>query len=145
MTELVDDLEEIKKSVNKAIECYLTEKQISEHDPKYLGIPNICFSLTKTMDEREQQFSQQRLERGFDDSETWGLYSSIAKFILPRLRCFQEICTSWLDEEEHKNINKMITGFSLVTDDEHDMTNEDYEVVYEALDIFAKEFFSLWW
>lgn len=55
-------------------------------DPKYLGIPNIQFSLTDKDDKREKNFSKQRIERGFDDSETWSLDSTITSFILPRLK-----------------------------------------------------------
>ena len=40
-------------------------------DPKYLGVPNICFSLTSPTDDREAEYSIQRKERGFDSSETW--------------------------------------------------------------------------
>jgi len=54
-------------------------------DVKYLNIPNICFSLTETDDERETKFKQQRIERGFVDSETWGLNHTIVSFIIPRL------------------------------------------------------------
>lgn len=42
-------------------------------DIKYLGIPNICFSLTDKNDDREKTYKQQRIEMGFDDSETWSL------------------------------------------------------------------------
>ena len=42
-------------------------------DPKYLGIPNICFSLTEDTDRRESEYKEQRIQRGFDDSETWSL------------------------------------------------------------------------
>jgi len=55
-------------------------------DVKYLGIPNICFSLTDKDDKREIDFIKQRIERGFDDSETWSLRDSMALFILPRLK-----------------------------------------------------------
>jgi hypothetical protein len=42
-------------------------------DVKYLGIPNICFSLTDKNDKREKKLSKQRMVRGFDDSPTDGL------------------------------------------------------------------------
>lgn len=37
-------------------------------DIKYLNIPNVCFSLTDPMDNREPEMAKQRIERGFDDS-----------------------------------------------------------------------------
>ena len=63
-------------------------------DIKYLGVPNVCFSLTNKDDDREEKFSKQRIERGFDDSETWSLRDTIANFILPRLKAFNEITFS---------------------------------------------------
>jgi hypothetical protein len=50
-------------------------------DVKYLGVPNICFSLTDKNDKRGIEFTKQRIERGFDYSKTWSLRDSIALFI----------------------------------------------------------------
>lgn len=74
-------------------------------DPKYLGIPNIQFSLTDKTDEREEKFSQQRIERGFDDSETWSLDCTITKFILPRLKDSEKLLILFLP-----NLKKWKTG-----------------------------------
>ena len=57
-------------------------------DPKNLGIPNINFSIYTDNDKREEKFLKQRLEIGFDESETWSLYTTISNFILPRLKKF---------------------------------------------------------
>lgn len=67
---------------------------INNKDPKYIGIPNINFSLTESDDYREEKFAEQRISRGFDDSETWSLDVTIAKFVLPRLITFKEIHSS---------------------------------------------------
>ena len=82
-------------------------------DPKYIGVPNICFSLTEKEDSREENFSKQRMERGFDDSETWSLRDTIGNFILPRLRRFKEVSIAFPadleDASDWENIlNKMI-------------------------------------
>lgn len=53
------------------------------------NIPNVCFSLIKQDDKRWDKYEQQRIERGFDDSETWSLRDTIAKFIIPRLERYQ--------------------------------------------------------
>jgi len=63
---------------------------ISKPDIKGTSVPNICFSLTDADDSRENKYSAQRIERGFDDSETWCLTSTICKFALPRLKRFKE-------------------------------------------------------
>jgi len=65
-------------------------------DFKYMQIPNICFSLTDVDDKREMEFKKQRLERGFDDSETWSLRDTIANFIIPRLERYEEIAKDFL-------------------------------------------------
>jgi len=85
----------------------------NKKDPKYLGIPNICFSLTDKNDVREKKFKKQRLKRGFDDSETWSLRDTIAKFIIPRLKRFKKkyIENIEYDKEFIKKIDKSIIAF----------------------------------
>lgn len=58
------------------------------------GIENVNFSLIDPDDDRWEKYKQQRLERGFDNSELWNLDSTIVKFILPRLKAFREIAYS---------------------------------------------------
>ena len=77
-----------------------TKPVLGSIDIKYLGIPNICFSLTGKDDKREIDFIKQRLERGFDDSETWSLRDTIALFILPRLKRYQEIANDFLKRDD---------------------------------------------
>ena len=72
-------------------------------DIKYIGVPNICFSLTDDDDSREEGFSKQRKEFGFDDSETWCLMSSIANFTIPRLERYIDII-----EETNHNPNPFL-------------------------------------
>ena len=53
-------------------------------------------------DYRHPKFKEQRKERGFDDTETWCLDSTITSFVLPRLERFKElnICLwIWPDKE----------------------------------------------
>ena len=40
---------------------------------------------------RSLRFWWQRGTRGWDDSETWGLDGTLARFILPRLQRFKEV------------------------------------------------------
>jgi hypothetical protein len=42
----------------------VTKPLLSAVDFKYLGIPNICFSITDKEDKRETYFKKQRIERG---------------------------------------------------------------------------------
>lgn len=110
------------------------------------NIPNVNFTLIDRGDERWDRFKQQRLERGFDDSETWSLDSTIAKFIEPRLRRFKEIKAgypaSMSEEEWDATLDKMIYAFECINKD-NTFDNEEY--VNEGLDLFRKHFFKLWW
>lgn len=120
-------------------------------DPKYLGIPNICFSLTDKNDKREKMFVQQRLERGFDSSETWSLKHTIVNFTLPRLELFKELTISFPAslnsmEEWHQILDKIILSFKLVQlDDEDDGIRNRYDEYEEGMQLFSKWFLNLWW
>ena len=121
-------------------------------DIKYLGVPNVCFSLTNKDDDREEKFSKQRIERGFDDSETWSLRDTIANFILPRLKAFNEITFSRpadLEDISEWNdiLNKMCKSFEYVARDKgmFILTDEEYEEYKEGMELFKKYFLDLWW
>jgi hypothetical protein len=104
-------------------------------DPKYLGIPNICFSITDKNDDREEYFINQRLERGFDDSETWSLRDTIALFIIPRLKRYQEIA----NRKIHRDVE-------LVNDiDSFIKAMEEEKQMYEGIEKFSKIFMTLSW
>lgn len=116
-------------------------------DPKYLGIPNICFSLTDKTDNREEAFSKQRIERGFDDSETWSLDGTIAKFIIPRLERFLEVnpcgeskefkedCELFLNSMKYYN-NRQVPDL---------LKSEEYKLYKQGLEAFPRIFQGLWW
>lgn len=120
-------------------------------DIKYIGIPNICFSLTDKEDEREVEFSKQRKERGFDESETWSLTDTICHFIIPRLKEFKEVRFDYppsLTPERWETIlDKMVDAFELSCRDEGTRIYNDEETarIDEGLDLFRQYFFDLWW
>ena len=113
------------------------------------GIPNVNFSLITEQDERWEDFKQQRLEQGFDESETWALDVTIAKFIYPRLKYFYNDgdinsfpCD--LTKEEWCNIVKqMVDAFELLADDGV-LTKEQDEIANNGLKLFAKYYGHLW-
>jgi hypothetical protein len=119
------------------------------NDIKYLGIPNVCFSLTGKDDKRELEFTKQRIERGFDDSETWSLRDTIALFIIPRLERYEEIAKDFLlrDEELINKINKFLEAMKLATRDDGAciFTEEESEKYEEGLKTFPEIFSTLWW
>jgi hypothetical protein len=116
-------------------------------DPKYLGIPNINFSVYSPDNSREEEFQKQRLSVGFDESETWNLYSTISKFIVPRLKEFTRIsktCPPELSNEQWSEIlNKMIKSFEIAIDSDF-MNEEQSDEFREGFNLFNEYFFALW-
>lgn len=124
------------------------EPEVSQRDP--YGIPNVCFSLVDETDDRWEKYTQQRLDRGFDDSETWNLDATISKFIYPRLKAFlddtKRISVHPADmtfDEWIEIIEKMIEGFELLVKDDI-KTDDEEKIIEESLDLFRKHFFALW-
>jgi hypothetical protein len=118
-------------------------------DFKYMQIPNICFSLANEDDKREMEFKKQRLERGFDDSETWSLRDTIANFIIPRLERYEEMAKKFLkrDPELEEDVECFLNAMRLVSRDNGALilTKEEEERMWRGLDAFPKIFMSLWW
>lgn len=110
------------------------------------NIPNVNFTLIDREDDRWDEYKKQRLERGFDNSETWSLDSTISKFIEPRLRVFREIHGGYpgnmTEDEWDEILYKMIRAFEYINKDE---TYEHQDEVKEGLDLFREHFFGLWW
>lgn len=124
------------------------EKNLSK-DPKYLGIPNICFSLVTVGDKREKKFSKQRLRRGFDESETWCLTTTIANFIIPRLEEYNTI--SDYNTERGKKLKKdtkiVLEAMKLIArNDGLQHWNElETKIVNKGVKKLSRIFLTLWW
>lgn len=107
-------------------------------EPQYIGYANKGFKK-----ERLKRFEKQYRERGFDDSVTYSLYSSLSKFVLPRLIRFKEIKNDTpmgLSELEWDVIlDKMILFFESV------VNAKDEVDVIEGFQLFQEYFFDLWW
>ena len=124
---------------------FLNEKT----DPKNLGLPNINFS-TESSEENEIEYTSQRLNRGFDDSELINLDETIIKFITPRLKRFVQLLN---DTEEltyrkkynspypsKKDLNYLIAQFELYLKGQ----NKDVLKMQKVLNLFVKNFLNLW-
>ena len=122
---------------------------MSKIDIKYLGIPNICFSLTDSNDKREKKFIKQRLKRGFDDSETWSLRDTIANFIIPRLERYLKVAPKMIEisDEEKKDINQFLTAMKLIARENGALilTKKEQKQLKKGLKKFHKIFLGLWW
>ena len=123
-------------------------------DPRELACnKNICFSLCDDASPKKQEFyKQQRIERGFDDSETWNLDNTLSSFILPRLKVLREVTTGFPREldslDDWKEIlDKMIRAFELELEDDFDtpMDAKNERAFNEGINLFAHFYRSLWW
>lgn len=118
-------------------------------DPATIGVPNICFSLLSKTDPRFIESKKDRIERGFDDSETWSLTDTIANFCLPRLKRYNEIAANVIvqSKEEKEGVAALIDMFELVARDNgaHTFTDDESKRVQAGLDAFPKTFMLLWW
>ena len=123
-----------------------------------LGRENVNFSIVKPEenDERAKKLKEQRMTRGFDDSETWNLDITIAKFIFPRLKAFKEcnhgFPSSLTEKKWNKILDEMIEGFELYCkkdewEFEQDLNerNDKFAKVNKSLKLFSKYFYNLWW
>jgi len=118
-------------------------------DPKYIDVPNICFSLTEKDDDREPKFAKQREERGFDDSETWSLGDTIARFIIPRLERYMAIAEKEIAPEEPflTDCKEFLEAMKLFCRDNGTRiyTPEEQEIVDLGISKFSSIIWGLWW
>lgn len=113
-----------------------------------------CAHTLKTTDKRLEQLYNQHCTNGFDNSETWHLATTMANFILPRLKNFKE---SHCDhpcgmtfEQWNKIIDKMIFAFEYHKDKwvcewNGDELDKNLKKVEQGLKLFAKYYGDLWW
>lgn len=118
---------------------------------------NLNFSLAEKTVDKWEEYSQQRMSRGFDDTELWNLDVTIAAYVLPRLEAFeQQVPCHPMDmtEDEWKEIiGKMIFSMrELVIEqtpspewNDNVAMREYNEKVQEGLTLFGTYFQDLWW
>jgi len=126
-----------------------------------LGMPNINFSIVEGCSRsRKIKYKKQRLQRGFDDTETWNLDSTILHFILPRLKRFRELANGYPPElgsfeAWQKKLDKAIADIELIYDDspvEH-MSKEESRAYFDKqgqaekdiAEFLGEYLFHLWW
>ena len=144
LKEVSEDIQyNLEKIYQKGFEDgYKAANKEKQTDP-YL-MKNLNFSLLNNPeDERWEKYKQQRIERGFDDSETWSLDATIIKFVLPRLKRFKEIPFGYpsclnSQEEWDKILQTMIDWM-----ENYDVIMDDFEYK-EGRDNFFKYFSNLW-
>jgi hypothetical protein len=159
---MVHKFKEIQKEGFKVYEKI--EDLFDEIDAEFDALPlhtKLWIKTKETVEDFKHKVRQsisfyfQRRKRGFDDSETWNLDSSLAKIILPRLKRFKELSDGFPAELEEgewdKILDEMIWAFTFLAGEERWTTgvSEDdtktWARVQSALNNFAKYYTGLWW
>ena len=124
---------------------------------KELGIERGDLSANwNPKDERQDGWKEERKKWGFDERDTWSLYSTIAVFVYPRLKMFKEYSCGYpcseTKESWNEKLDKMLDAFKIIIEEdrkEYGMSEEEREEgwrkVSEGLDLFAECFRGLWW
>ena len=107
---------------------------------------------------RKIKFFGQRLTKGWNDSETWDLDITIAKFIVPRLKRFRELNNGFPNgftmETWGQTIDHMVESFEMIiqekTNDNFiepdiEKAKQRFNRRQEGLILFGKYFHDLWW
>lgn len=101
----------------------------------------------KDSDERLKEFQEQRLKRGFDESECWSIDYVIVSFALPRIKRLLEI-----EENIHGQITEEAEGSIDFECEEYlrDLKQivkdlESYDNNSTDLSLFFKRFKQLWY
>lgn len=101
-------------------------------------------------DERQEEWYSQRKENGFDDTETWSLKTTIAKFVLPRLKGFKERhfdhpCDITFEKWD-EILDEMIFSFEYYAKDEwKPISDEEFKRVEKGMKLFGEYYGDLWW
>lgn len=107
-----------------------------------------CANELPKNDKRRKKYVKQRKKRGFDDTETWSLSCSFARFAIPRLKRFKKLNNGYPPDLTEKQwdrlLDEMIDGFKEVL--KEDMA-KDYDrlKITRGLEAFSKYYMALWW
>jgi len=102
-------------------------------------------------DKRLPKFAAQRAERGWDDTETWSLCTTIAHFALPRLKRFKEVNNGHpmglTEDEWDRELDEMIFAMEKASEDSGiwDWDEPTADRVQRGLELFGSKFLHLWW
>lgn len=135
---------------------YVDLSELEARDPVKLGIPNINFScaVTRREDDRYERCLRERVERGFDYSETWNLDHTLCAFLAPRLAEFiyqtkdriRREPEEWQELEQlQKDLEARADGYEPTYGDDGSPERAEHDRFYNFPNILAKYFFSLWW
>ncbi len=135
-------IEDIDNKQSKIIDTLNDSSKSDNIDPAFLGIPNINFSCVTDADsfygcqdnhiDKSKMYSKQRIERGFDDSETFDLGMVIMQFILPRLELYIKLANGRIviSDDLNEIYNKCVYHIKQIMKFENgfDYETEEYEI-----------------
>ena len=142
--EFFDEIEFYVDKLRK--DAYMEGYKKAQEEKRFdvLGMKNINFSLANNPDDnRFEGWKEQRMERGFDDTELWNLDTTILKFILPRLREFGKQ-TIGTPPEYDGDIDRWNSDIELMCSDIEKYINDE-ETDGKGWELFKEKFFHLWW
>ena len=106
------------------------------------------------LEKRKILFKKQRKERGWDDSETWSMDSTISKFVCLRLKRFKEVKCGYPGflssmEKWDEILDHIIYAMEVLSNDKlHygcDLNQKEWKRVQKGCNLFGKYFQDLWW
>lgn len=111
------------------------------------GIKNVNFTVIEPDDTRWEEFKKQRLDHGFDESETWNLDAAIIAFTLPRLKEFRECHGGYPAGYTEEIWNEKLDDMIYWMEKYHVPSNEDVDKkrMKKGKKTFFDNFEGLWW
>jgi len=106
--------------------------------------------LIDESDPRYEGYRKHKEEHGWSPCELWSLDTTIAQFILPRLKGLRKNSGGFPGsfstfEEWEAILDKMIVSFEWHASDDKYLTAKEPDGIQEGLDLFAKYFGALWY
>jgi hypothetical protein len=111
--------------------------------------------LRRNMDwytiKRRLRFLYQRWTRGWDDSDTWALDTTIAKFALPRLKRFVELNNGtpigMTEAQWDQRLSDMVYAMEYAADPDVVLYDDsiDFDRVKRGERYFGRYYRDLWW
>ena len=119
-------------------------------DPKNIdNKENIYFGFDVDDVVKRKEYALQRLERGFDDTETWNMDFTVSRFIAPRLRRFIEVNNGYpgelTPEEWDEKLETMLWSFEHCNYDDFIYDKTTGEPVREGGDVDDNLFECYFW
>ena len=103
----------------------------------------------KNDDERLQRYRDQRDARGFDDTETWSLDNTIARFIGPRLKRYIELADNAIvmSDNYKSDMLELSAAFDYYASDASWSDLDKRSEAFETIKRLSPQMFDggLWW